>query len=171
MFVVFDTAAGGEVVRTDDAVVGEDNTACCHAEVRSMVSHRAAHTPNQTTYRGKQENKREVRARKVHKTTQAADRQTAIYLWRWRNCWDWWWSRWDRRGSSSGSLCSQVQSGQSWRCTPHGKTSHTQESYNAAHPHCASYTQSRCGYLRGKNKHYARKFNMIHLYMLTPIRQ
>lgn len=50
MFVVLDAAAGGEVVRADDAVVGQDDAACCHAQVCSVIGYRAAHTANQATY-------------------------------------------------------------------------------------------------------------------------
>lgn len=65
--MVLNAAAGGEVVGTDNAVVGEDNAACCHAEVRSMISYRTAHTPNQTTYIQTEDNKREFEAQTVHK--------------------------------------------------------------------------------------------------------
>lgn len=49
VFVVLDAAAGGEVVGTDDAVVGEHDAARRHAEVCGVVGHRAAHTPDQAT--------------------------------------------------------------------------------------------------------------------------
>lgn len=49
MFVVLDTTAWGEVVGTDDAVVGENNTSCCHAQVRGVIGNRAADTSYQTT--------------------------------------------------------------------------------------------------------------------------
>lgn len=48
MLVVLDAATGGEVVGTNDAVVGEDDAAGCHAEVRGVVGYRTAHTPYQT---------------------------------------------------------------------------------------------------------------------------
>lgn len=78
MFVVLDATAGGEVVRTDDAVVGEDDAACCHAEVCSVIGYRAAHTPNQTTYRPTNV---QSRARKVHQTTQAITVNHPSVLW------------------------------------------------------------------------------------------
>ena len=49
MFVVLDTAAWGEVVGTDDAVVGQNNTSRRHAQVRGVIGNRAAHTSYQTT--------------------------------------------------------------------------------------------------------------------------
>ncbi|TNN42262.1 hypothetical protein EYF80_047557 [Liparis tanakae] len=49
VFVVLDAAARGEVVGTDDAVVGEHDAARRHAEVRGVVGHRAAHAPDQAT--------------------------------------------------------------------------------------------------------------------------
>ncbi len=89
-------------------------------------------------------------------------------------CWDWWWSRWDRRGWSSGSLGSQVRLEQSWRYTRRGRTFHTQGSCSAARPHHASYIQNRCGCLRaktGKNHHLlyflikASNYFFLHLYL------
>lgn len=49
MFVVLDAAAGGEVVGTDDAVVGQHHAARRHAQVRGVVRHRAANASHQTT--------------------------------------------------------------------------------------------------------------------------
>lgn len=49
VFVVLDAAPGGEVVGTDDAVVGQHDAARRHAEVRSVIGDRAADTPHQTT--------------------------------------------------------------------------------------------------------------------------
>lgn len=51
VLVVLDPAAGGEVVGTDDTVIGEDDAACSHAEVCGMIRHRAAHAPHQTSCR------------------------------------------------------------------------------------------------------------------------
>lgn len=49
VFMVLDATSGGEVVGTDNAVIGEDNAACCHAQVCSVIGHRAAHAPHQAT--------------------------------------------------------------------------------------------------------------------------
>lgn len=65
--MVLDAATGGEVVGTDDAVVGEDNAACCHAQVCCMIGHWAAYAAYQTTFAQKQENNRTVRARTSQK--------------------------------------------------------------------------------------------------------
>lgn len=54
VLVVLDAAAGGEVVGADDAVVGEDNAARCHAEVRGVIGHWTANAPHQTTCRREQ---------------------------------------------------------------------------------------------------------------------
>lgn len=51
VLVVLDPAAGGEVAGTDDAIIGEDDAACRHAEVCGMVRHRAAYAPHQTSCR------------------------------------------------------------------------------------------------------------------------
>lgn len=59
MFVVLDAAAGGEMVGTDHAVVGEDNAARCHAEVCGVIGYGAAHTANQTTCRRTPDNRSE----------------------------------------------------------------------------------------------------------------
>ena len=49
--MVAESPAGGEVVGTQEAVVGQDHTARCHAVIVGMVRHRATHTACQTTYR------------------------------------------------------------------------------------------------------------------------
>lgn len=48
MFVVLDATPRGEMVRTDYAVVRKHNAARCHAEVCSVIGHRAANTSHQT---------------------------------------------------------------------------------------------------------------------------
>lgn len=57
MFVILDAAAGGEMVRTDNAVVGEYNTARCHTKICSVIGNRAAHATYQPTCRRKEESK------------------------------------------------------------------------------------------------------------------
>lgn len=49
VFVVLNTPARNEVVGTDDAVVGEDDTAGCHAQVCSVIGYRTAHASYQAT--------------------------------------------------------------------------------------------------------------------------
>lgn len=49
VFVVLNTPTRSEVVGTDDAVVGEDDTARCHAQVCSMIGYWTAHASYQTT--------------------------------------------------------------------------------------------------------------------------
>lgn len=51
VLVVLHSSSRGEVVGTDDAVVGEDDATRCHAEVCGMVGHWAAHAPHQTSWR------------------------------------------------------------------------------------------------------------------------
>lgn len=79
MLVVLDATTRSEVVGTDDAVVGEDNAACCHAEVCSMISYRTAHTPYQTTYRHKTTNAKSVQ--KMHEVTQEITVNYRSVLW------------------------------------------------------------------------------------------
>lgn len=64
VFVVLDATTGSEMVGTNDAVVGEDNAACRHAEVRSMIGYRTAHASYQTTCGRSRDNKCAVSARK-----------------------------------------------------------------------------------------------------------
>lgn len=49
VFVVLNTPARGEVVGTDDAVVGEDDAARRHAQVCSVIGDRTAHASYQAT--------------------------------------------------------------------------------------------------------------------------
>lgn len=50
MFMVLDTPAGSEVVGTYNTVVGEDDAACCHAEVCCVIGYGTANAPHQTAY-------------------------------------------------------------------------------------------------------------------------
>lgn len=50
VFMVLDATSGSEVVGADDAVVGEDNAARCHAQICSMIGDRTAHTAHQAAY-------------------------------------------------------------------------------------------------------------------------
>lgn len=49
VFVVLAAFARSEVVWTEETVVGQHQTACCHTVVIGMISHRAAHTSSQST--------------------------------------------------------------------------------------------------------------------------
>lgn len=50
VLVVLHAPTRGEMVGTDDAVVGEDDAARCHAQVCGVIGYRTAHAPHQTTY-------------------------------------------------------------------------------------------------------------------------
>lgn len=67
VLMVLDATTGSEVVGADDAVVGEDNAARCHAQICSMIGDRTAHAAHQTAC-GQTTNA--VSARRVIKVTQ-----------------------------------------------------------------------------------------------------
>lgn len=49
VFMVFAAFAGSEVVWTQEAVVGENQAACCHAVIIGVIGHGTAHASSQAT--------------------------------------------------------------------------------------------------------------------------
>jgi len=58
--VVLAAFAGSEVVWTEETVVCQHQTACCHAVVIGMISYRAAYTSSQSTWNQNTEEQKQL---------------------------------------------------------------------------------------------------------------